>query len=228
MYKDEFKPFHYLHDIQTESKQEATRYKEAEEDIKNPCEELQLKCQEEKERLEREITNLRSQLESLDKERVKLLEERESLLRDLEEKSAVEKLIETLSERFMETFKELKTNIRKEVIELSLELVKRLILTDLIPKEDLLIRLLSKVLESGVELKGQVVIYLSPKDFQRISPYLEDLKQRLGDGVQLTLTVKEELKEGELLIETQKLWIERRYEEIMADLLEDLEDERSV
>ncbi len=80
-----------------------------------------------------------------------------------------------------------------------------------------MIRLLSKVLESGVELKGQVVIYLSPKGFQRMALYLEDLKQRLGDGVQLTLTVKEELKEGELLIETQKLWIERRYKEIMAD-----------
>ncbi|WPM33028.1 FliH/SctL family protein [Hydrogenobacter sp. T-2] len=224
MSKEEFKPLHYLHNMQTESEQETTQHRETEKDMKDPCEELQSKCQEEREKLEEEIKSLRSQLESLDRERAKLLEERETLLRDLDEKRAVEKLIETLSERLMETFKEVKTDIREEVIELTLGLVKRLILTDLMPKEDLVLRVLSKVLESGVELKGQVVIYLSPKDFQRISPYLEDLKQRLGDGVQLSLTVKEELKEGELLIETPKLWLERRYEDIIADLLEDLKN----
>lgn len=228
MSKGKFKPLHYLHDIETEHKQQTTQHRETKKDMKDPCEGLQSQWQEEREKLEEEIKSLRSQLENLDRERAKLLEEREAVLRDLDEKKAVEKLIETLSERLIEALKEVKTSIREEVTELALMLVKSLILTDHIPKEDLVLRLLSKVLEFGVELKGQVVIYLNPKDFHRISPYTGNLKERLGGGVQLSLVVKGDLREGEILIETPKLWIERRYEDIIEDLLENLENEGSI
>ncbi|RME08914.1 MAG: hypothetical protein D6804_06690, partial [Aquificota bacterium] len=160
--------------------------------------------------------------------RAKVLEERDMALKELEEKRAVEKILENLSERLIEAFKNIRVNMKEEVIELVSKLLRELLVTDLIPKEYVILRALSKVLESGVELKGQVVLYLNPKDFHRISYHLESLKERLGDGVQISPVVKGELKEGEFLIETPKLWIERRYDEVLQDLLEDMRNEGSV
>ena len=40
--------------------------------------------------------------------------------------------------------------------------------------------------------------------------------------------VREELNEGEFIIETQKLWIERRYEDLLQDIIEDMRDERGL
>lgn len=89
-------------------------------------------------------------------------------------------------------------------------------------------RALSKVFESGIDLKGQINLYLNPKDFQRINPYLEKLKERTEGLFYINPVVREELNEGEFLIETQKLWIERKYEDLLQDLIEDMRDERDI
>ncbi len=228
MSKEEFKPLHHLHDLETGHKLQTTQSKEIEENASDPCKELYLRWQVERERLEEEVKSLKSQLESLEREKARLLEEKEGALMALEGKKAVEMLLETISERLLEKLKESEKSMQEEVIKLVFRLLKMLLLTDLIPKEDLVLRILSKVLESGVELKGQVVLYLNPKDSHKISSHIESLKERLGDRVQLSLTVKEDLREGEVLIETPKFWIERRYEDIIADLIEDLKNERGI
>ena len=82
----------------------------------------------------------------------------------------------------------------------------------------------------GLKINSTCLInlYLNPKDFQRINPYLEKLKERTEGLFYINPVVREELNEGEFLIETQKLWIERKYEDLLQDLIEDMRDERDI
>lgn len=228
MSKAEFKPLHHLHDVEPKEEVGIPQVTEDPGNVQSPCEEAELRWQAQVKKLKEELEILKFQLENLEKEKVKVIEERDSVLRELEERKVVEKILENLSEMLLESFKKIRMSMEERVIDLVSKLLKELLATDLIPKEDVLLKLLSKVLESGVELKGQVVFYLNPKDFYRLSSYLETLKEKVGDGVQLSFIVKGELKEGELLIETPKLWIERRYDDILQDLLEDIRNEGSV
>lgn len=82
-------------------------------------------------------------------------------------------------------------------------------LADVLPREEALMRALSKVFESSIDLKGQINLYLNAKDFESINPYLEKLKEKTEGLFYINTVVREDLNEGEFLIETQKLWIER-------------------
>ena len=146
----------------------------------------------------------------------------------LVEREKLEILIENLSKNMIEAFAEEKGKITNELIGFIIAILKRLLLTDILPKEEALMRALSKVFESGIDLKGQINLYLNPKDFQRINPYLEKLKERTEGLFYINPVVREELNEGEFLIETQKLWIERKYEDLLQDLIEDMRDERDI
>lgn len=231
MYREDFKPLHYMHDVKIEKEeepQEVPQVPEVVEETVDPCEEIKLLWQAEVDNLKEQIKKLNTQIESLQTERERALEEKSRISKELEERKFLENLIENLSNKIIETFMGVKANIRKDIIELTIELLKKLILTETLPKEDLIIRLLSKVLESGVELKGQITIYLNPKDLHRLSPYTKNLKESIGDEVELSIVPKGDLKEGEFSIETPKLWIERHYDDILQDLLEDLENEGVV
>ncbi len=224
----EFKPLHELHDINPKSSLKNSEREQKLEETHNPCEEVELRWRADMESLMDELKVLKSKLEQLEEEKKGVLEERDRLLRELEGKKAEEQLLEKLHERLAEAFKSLKENIEGDIIELVKDLLKKILLSQVLPKEDLILRLLSKVLESGIELKGQINLYLNPYDSQRISPYMEKLKEKMGSAVELNILVKEDLKEGEFLLETPKVWIERRYEDIIQDLLEHMKDEGSI
>lgn len=228
MSNGEFRPLFHLHGVEPEREVEAPQIAEEPEEPKNPCEEVELSWQAEMEKLKEELGNLRARLESLEREKKKAIEERDHVLRELEEKRAVESILGRLSEKLPDVLKNIKGSIKQEVIELVSRLLRDILLTELIPKEELLIRVLSKALDSGIELKGQITIHLNPKDFHRISFLLESLRERMGDEVQLSITAKEELKEGEFIIETPKLWIERLYDDILHDLLESVKNEGTI
>lgn len=201
--------------------------KDVEREVKS-CEGIELKYKVEVERLEEEIKKLKLIIRELEDEKNRLLEDKKKLLEELEEKNSLEKLVNYLSKKIVETIEKAKFSVKKEVIDLIKDLTKRILLSDYLPKEEMLIRALSMVFESGIDLKGQVNLYLNPKDFQRIGPYLEKLKEQTGELLYLNPLVKSELSEGEFLLETQRIWIERRYEDLLQDLLNDMRDERGL
>lgn len=194
----------------------------------NPCEELEFNYKSELDKLISEIDGLNAIIKNLEEDNRKLINDKNDLLKKLEEREKLEILIENLSKNMIEAFAEEKGKITNELIGFIIAILKRLLLTDILPKEEALMRALSKVFESGIDLKGQINLYLNPKDFQRINPYLEKLKERTEGLFYINPVVREELNEGEFLIETQKLWIERRYEDLLQDLIEDMRDERDI
>ncbi len=224
----EFKPLHHLHDLKPKESERTLKAEDVQEEKHNPCEELELRWQADMEKLKDELRALKFQLESLEKEKAKVVEERDRLLRELEDRRAVEELLERLHEKLAEALKTVRVSMEESTIELVKDLLKKILLSQVLPKEDLILRLLSKVLETGIELKGQINLYLNPYDSQRLSPYMERLKEKMGSAVELNILIREDLKEGEFLLETPKLWIERHYENIIQDLLENMKDEGSV
>ncbi len=216
MYKEEFKLLY--HTIEEE------KVKEEAEGQKQPCKEESKDhiYKEEIERLENELENLKLTISRLEEERLSLLKEKKALAKALEERESLEKLIERLAAGIKEVIREGRAKIKDDVLELTVGILKKLLLTDILPKEEAILRALSKVIESGIDLKGQVNLYLNPKDLQKIGPYLEKLRKEVEDLLSLNAVAKEDIGEGEFLIETQKLWIERRYEDILQDILEDL------
>ncbi|MDW8095877.1 MAG: FliH/SctL family protein [Aquificaceae bacterium] len=235
MYKREFQPLHPSHNMQVQKEKPKTRVV----DEKPDCKDVEAYYVGKIKEFEKETAELRLKVSDLEKEREKLMREKEELLREREkltgqikQKDTEREIIKDVCERVGESLKEMllgaQSAVREEILVKAVELAKKLLLSNYLPKEDVLFRALRKVLESDIELKGQVNLFLSPADLERIEPHIRLLREKLGDAVQLSVFVKEGLNDGEFIIETQKLWIERRYEELLHDLAEMMEDDRSV
>lgn len=188
----------------------------------NPCEELELNYKSEAEKLKREIEKLNSIIKKLEEENRKLINEKNDLVEKLGNKERLESLIENLSKSMLESLSKEKDKITNKFMSFLIAILKKLLLTDVLPREEALMRALSKVFESSIDLRGQINLYLNAKDFESINPYLEKLKEKTEGLFYINTVVREDLNEGEFLIETQKLWIERRYEDLLQDLIEDM------
>ncbi|RMH80419.1 MAG: hypothetical protein D6674_04120 [Acidobacteria bacterium] len=225
MYKGEFKPLHKLHDVQETPKEEGGEKPDKGE---KPCEEIEKIYIKELDRLQLEISDLRSSMQKLQEERERLKEERERLLKEKEESSRIEALVRDLADKLLSIFEEHRLRIKEEAVDLSVELLKRLFLTEALPKEEGLIKAISKVFDSGIFLKGQLALHLNPDDLKRMEPILSAMFKGLGEEISLSLVPNATLQKGEFIIETPKLWIERRYEDLIEELTEDLKDERYI
>ncbi len=217
MYKGEFKPLFHEHD-KVENPQEEKQ------NIQNPCEEIELKYRYEMENFVEKINQLKTKIESLEKEKEGILKENVKLAEGLERREKAEVLIDKISNKLLEVFADTKIELKKEFVNIILDVLKRILIADILPKEEALTKALSFVFESGIELKGEINLYVNPEDFQLVEEYVK----KLSSPLQLNLLTKRELERGEFVIETQKLWIERRYEDLLLDILGDIRDERGL
>lgn len=221
MYKEEFKPLFHQHDLKNEE------IEKVEKGI-DPCKEVELRYKHELEELIENNNKLKAAVESLEREKKQLLEDKDRLIAEIDRKDKMENLINNLSNSLIETIMEEKIKLKKEIIDIIVDALKRILMTDSLPKEEALINALSKVFESGIELKGEINLYLNPEDLSLIGDYLERLKGQISSATNLNTIINKDLKEGEFIIETQKLWIERRYEDLILDVIEDIKNERGL
>ncbi len=133
------------------------------------------------------------------------LEFKESIKR-LEEKSKTEERLKELQEE-LETLR---------------EVIKEFLLSDVVPKEDLVTKILEEVFERSFDLKGSVKVVLSPSDIDRAFDFIAGLKEQLGGKVDIEVIKDKSLKAGEIRIETPKFVIERKHEEIMEEIFREV------
>lgn len=208
---------------------EERREERVQEDKENyPCQELEQGYMVQILELKRQIEELKLRVEGLEKEKEELLKDKEDLNLRLMKREEEDQLLKSISDNLMQALKEALLHLRQETIKLAVDLTKRLLLIQDIPKEHVTLQALSKVFDAGIELKGQINLYLNPQDFQRLVPYLERLKENMSESLQINPMIKRDLKEGEFLVETPKIWIERRYEDILQDLLDDYRNEGNI
>ncbi|MFN7064526.1 MAG: FliH/SctL family protein [Aquificaceae bacterium] len=222
MYKEEFKPLFREHGITGDKLSDLQR------ENLNPCKDIESRYEHEIEELMENIDKLKLRIEGLEKEKEELLKDNRKFAEELNRRDYIEDLVNKLSTELLELLTTIKAKLKEEFIDVVLDLIKKILMADSLPKEEALVQALSALFESGIELKGEVNLYLSPKDFQLMEKYFEVLKQKISNPLQLNPVMKKELKDGEFIIETQKFWIERRYEDLILDVLKDIRDERGL
>jgi flagellar assembly protein FliH len=176
--------------------------------------------------LEAELLECKRTNQELAKLNSKLLEEKnllEAEKRALEEKitelNALQGYVEGLCQALLEKFAEVEDRVRNEIKDTALNIAKRLYLTEKLPKEEAILQSLQRALNSGISLKGYIRLRVNPHDLPAVEEFLKTLDLR---DVQLELIKDEHLNKGEFSIETADFWIERRLEDMLTDIEEEL------
>lgn len=187
---------------------------------------------EELQRLIEERDRFKARLSELERERERLLEEVRRLKEELGEreerlKGALEEIrahklqrellqevVGSLEER-LERFKE---ELKGDFLELSKRMIREFLLSEAVPKEELVIRILGEVFDEVVDLKGSVKVFLNPSDIERALEFIGGIRERLRDKVDIDILGSEDLRRGELRVETAKFVIERKHEEIIEEV----------
>ena len=169
------------------------------------------KLRQENEALLKEIQDLKREIEARDQKLDQLLER----IKNLEIKR---ELIDRLERDLTEAFESTKGELKNIFIDIAKETIKAFLLSDVVPKEEVVTRVLSEVFEKLVDIKGSVKINLNPKDKERVEEFLKEIRERFGDKIELEVISDESLAEGELKVETPKFVIERKNEEIYEEV----------
>jgi len=219
---EDFKPLHSV---------EYVLPKEAEEGKEEKLEKQQLLKQIEALKntirvLEMELLECKGKNQELARLNSKLVEEKnllEAEKRALEEKiaelKALQGYVEGLRQALLEKFSEVEDRVRNEIKDTALNIAKRLYLTEKLPKEEAVLQSLQKALNSGISLKGQIKLRVNSHDLPTVEEFLKTLDLK---DVKLELIKDEHLNRGEFSMETADFWIERRLEDLLTDVEEEL------
>jgi len=219
---EDFKPLHLV---------EYVLPKEAEEGKEEKLEKQQLLKQIEALKntirvLEMELLECKGKNQELARLNSKLVEEKnllEAEKRALEEKiaelKALQGYVEGLRQALLEKFSEVEDRVRNEIKDIALNIAKRLYLTEKLPKEEAVLQSLQRALNSGISLKGQIKLRVNSHDLPTVEEFLKTLDLK---DVKLELIKDEHLNRGEFSMETADFWIERRLEDLLTDVEEEL------
>jgi Flagellar assembly protein FliH. len=176
--------------------------------------------------LEMELLECKGKKQELARLNSKLVEEKnllEAEKRALEEKNAELKAlqghVEGLCQTLLEKFSEVEDRVKNEIKNIALNIARRLYLTEKLPKEDVILLSLQRALNSGISLKGYIRLRVNPHDLPTVEEFLKTLDLK---DVQLEFIKDEHLNRGEFSIETADFWIERRLEDLLTDIEEEL------
>lgn len=190
------------------------------------------RLREEKRIAEERLRELEEQLERLERENRELLEEVKRLRQEVEERDRkleeiserlknleIEREIaEKVAEKIEESLSKTKEELRNGFINLSKEVLREFLMTDVLPREELLLKILDEVFEKFVDLKGSVRVVLNPADMGSVLEFIGGIKEKLGEKVDIEVVSSEEIKPGEVRIETPKFIIERKHEEALEEV----------
>jgi len=220
--REDFKPLHSVEDVLTKEaeedkeeklvKQQLLKQIEALKDTVSSLEAELLECK----RTNQELERLNSKLVE---EKNLLEDEKKALGEKITELKALQGYVEGLCQALLEKLAEVEDKVRNEIKDTALNIAKRLYLTEKLPKEDVVLQSLQKALNSGISLRGRIRLRVNPHDLLTVEEFLKTLDLK---DVQLELIKDGHLSRGEFSIETADFWIERKLEDLLTDIEEEL------
>ncbi len=187
------------------------------------------KLQEELSLARQEVTKLREENRIL-REKLKELEEiikqKEKELTDksrqLESRETVFKMIAELEKKLKSQLTEVKDKLRNDMVQIALAVLKEFLMTDVLPKEEVITRILEEIFSGSIDLKGSVKIFLNPTDIDRAYEFVGTVDEKLSDRVEVEITSDPNLSRGEIRVETPKFIIERKEGEILEEIFREV------
>ncbi|NPA40847.1 MAG: hypothetical protein GXO18_01030 [Aquificae bacterium] len=190
----------------------------------------------EKNRLENLVKTLEEELKTLQQEKKKLLEERNTLRirleemegeisklkHSLQENKVQEEIIHKLAQNIKGEVDKVKEEVREEFIQLSKVVLKEFLMTDFLPKEELISKVLEGIFERGIDLKGELKVFVNPSQVEGVFEFIAGLGERMEDKFNIEVVGDETLKVGEVRVESPKFVIERLNEEAIEEIFREV------
>ncbi len=194
------------------------------------------KLAEERRRLEKELSRAHSELESLRMEKTQLERELEKLrqtlsLREEELRKVSEtlksvessrKLAEELAEKITSQLRGVRESLKNDFVHIAMEVLREFLMTDVVPKEEVITKILEEVFTKAVDLRGSVKVHLNPQDVDRAYEFIGSLSDRLSGRVEVEIVADSSLSEGEVRVETPRFIIERKHDEILEEIFREV------
>ncbi len=168
------------------------------------------RLEEEKKYLLEQIGNLKSENETLKNELTKAKEILETLKKDRE---VFLKLNEELKLKINQSLEVLKHELLNLWEKVTLETLKELLNTEKIQNEEVVKKIFKEIFEDKMFL-GEIDIKANPQD-------VPILKEILDGKSEIIFNIKPEpsLKRGEIEVETNKFFVERKYDELIPHII---------
>ena len=200
--------------------EEISRLKAQKENLEAQVKSLNFKlteAQEERKKLLQEIENLKAELSLRDRQ----IEDLKSQVENLKsEKTALENIRTQIVDSLNNCKEEIFAQLKKSFLIIGKEAVKEFLLSDEIPKEDLVEKLLEEIFRSEFELKGYLKVVVNPKDRKIVEEFFG--KADLYGEIDLDIREDETLMRGEIKLETPKFLIERNHREIADTVVKEV------
>jgi len=228
---DKFEPFvplEFLKKRKTEKgKDEKELLKEEIEELRKLNEELNRELQQLKfsltsyqKRFEEEKKHLLQKLESLTLEKqqleAQLLKLQKLYEEEKEKNTRFEEFLKSLSEHLNKNLQKLENTFARISAEVLTETLKGILSKEKIHREEDLKRIFSSILREKI-FSGEISIRANPQDIPLFEELLKDKDIKLFE-----LVPDPKLSRGEFEIETDKFFVERKYDQLVEEFVEEL------
>jgi len=95
-------------------------------------------------------------------------------------------------------------------------------MTDVLPKEEVITKVLEEVFTRVADLKGSVKVYLNPQNVDGAYELTGAFSDKISGRIEIEILADSSLREGEVVIETPKFVIERKHDEILEEIFREV------
>jgi len=194
------------------------------------------RLREEKEKVEEELSRILQKLRVLEEENRSIkkrlgelqeeLAHRERKLTELSEelskRETALRVAEAVSERLNEQLRSVRDSLRGDFVRIAREVIREFLMTDLIPKEEVVTKILEEVFTKVADLRGSIKIHLNPQEVDRAYEFTGAFSEKISGRMEVEIIADSNLKEGEVRIETPKFVIERKQDEILDEIMREV------
>ena len=216
----ELSPKDHVKDENELLKEEIKNLKKQNEELLKELQNLRFALTSYQKRFEEEKKHLIQNLEKFSAEKEQLKKESDYFKALYEEekrkKEELEQFLSNLSRQLNLSIQELEEKFSKVAAEVLIKTVKAILQAEIIPKEEEVKSVFGQLLKEKI-LDNEILLKVNPEDIPTIEEILS-MKNLKG----FEIVPDKSLKRGEFEIETDKFFIERRYEQLVEEFVKEI------
>jgi len=201
-------------------KEEIAKLKRENFELKQRLEREKFSHQSERVRFEEEKKRLLEKINTLQTQNVELQNLVNSLQKSVEKLKTELELAKNFAQNLETKIEKALEKQRRQILEISLkvltETIKRLLLTEKIQNEETLKRIFKELFSEKL-FTGELTVKVNPQDVPLVKDILEKKNQVVFDVI-----TDENLQRGEIEVETERFFVERKYDQLVEEFVSEL------